>query len=148
MGSSSVLFAVHDPWTIGDSSALFAELSNLSCILLLIAFFLHARSGRGNEGSVSKSLVDITNVTVFAWGLWLLGQVGLTAYTYFAMRSYLLQQGITQAQMNGAFADAFRKLLATATPVVAPFIVYMSLRRSGPSMVTIEPAAVPEARSE
>ena len=132
MGSSSVLSSAHDRWTMSDSSALFAEFSNLSCILLLIAFFLHARSGRGNEGSISRSLAVITNVTVFAWGLWLLGQVVLTAYTYFAMRGYLLQQGITQAQMNSAFADAFRKLLVTATPVVAPFIVYIACAGAPP----------------
>jgi hypothetical protein len=137
-GSQSVLFAVHDHWTIGDSSALVAELSNAACILLLIAFFRHARSEPGNEILVSRLLIVVTKVTVFAWGLWFLGQAVLTAYTYFAMRNYLLQQGITQAQMNGALADAFRNLLVKATAVIAPFVVYKSLRRRWLSRVALE----------
>jgi hypothetical protein len=136
--SQSVLLAAHDRWTIGDSSSLLAEFSNVSCILLLIAFFRHARKDPGNEISPSRLLVAVTKVTVFAWGLYFLEQVVLTAYTYSAMRSYLLQQGITQAQMNGAFADAFREMLVKATAAIAPFILYKSLRRRRLSRVALE----------
>ena len=138
-GSQSVLFAAHQHWTIGDLSELFAQLSNVSCILLLIAFFRHARNEPGNEISASRLLVAVTNVTVFAWGLWFLMQVAvLSAYTYFAMRGYLSQQGVTQAQINGAFADAFRKLLIQTTAVIAPLVVYRSLRPRRLSTIALE----------
>lgn len=136
--SESVLFAAHHHWTIGDLSALFAELSNVSCILLLIAFFRHARNEPGDEISASRLLVAVTKVTVFAWGLWFLMQIVLTAFTYFTMRSYLSQQGMTQAQMTGVFADAFRKLLVQMTAVIAPLIVYKSLRPRWLSAVALE----------
>jgi hypothetical protein len=133
-GSESVLFAARHHWTTGDLSSLVAELSNVSCILLLIAFFRHARNEPGNEIAVSRLLATVAKVAVFAWGAWFLIQVVLTACTYFSMRSYLSQQGITQAQMNGAFADAFRKLLIQMTAVIAPLIVYKSLRPRVPSV--------------
>ena len=68
VGATSVFAFARDPRTIGQLSTLLGELSNIACILMLIAIFRWAHEPLDNV-PVSRLLRVMTKVAVICWGL-------------------------------------------------------------------------------
>ena len=149
VGATSVLAFARDPRTIGHLSILLGELSNIACILMLIAIFRWTDEPLDNV-PVSRLLRVMTKVAVISWGLvvaFLVLRVIAMPYVFFQLRTYAFQIGRTPPQLWVMMAEAVRTLLIQACLFAAPYIVYRSQRERIGSLVDFEsgPEAIESA---
>ena len=129
IGASNVLVFVRDPRTIGQLSTLLGEVSNIACILILIAIFRSANEPIEAYVPVSRLLRVMSKVSVVAWRLVLvviLIRLAVLPYVLFRLRNYALQVGRTPPTFGDILA--IRESLLWPCLFAAPYIVYRSLR--------------------
>jgi hypothetical protein len=139
-GATSVLAFARDPRTIGAVSTLLAELSNIACILMLIAIFRWADEPLYNV-PISRMLRVMTKVAVISWGLvvaFLVLRVIAMPYVFFQLRAYAFQIGRTPPRLWVMMAEAIRTLLIQACLFATPYIVYRSQRERIGSLVDLK----------
>jgi len=144
IGATNVLVFVRDPRTIGQLSTLLGEVSNIACILMLIAIFRCANEPIEADVPVSRLLRVMARVAVVAWRLVLvviLVRLAALPYVLFQLRNYAFQVGRTPPTFGDILA--IRASLLWACLFAAPYIVYRSLReradnatvQSGPELI-------------
>jgi len=143
-GATGVRSIARDPRTLDGISGVLGELSNLTTILLLIAFFRQASDEPREEVSISKPLAFTTKAAVIGWGLWA---------AFHALRlilsPFIYWYFVNLAGKLGRAAPPFGRLLAEIVPtalsgaglLIAPFIVYRSQRRRREESATAAPLA-------
>jgi len=145
VGLSEVIKILRPLWTetklfegrsgaTSGAGAVFAELSNLAAILLLIAFFRQAIDRPHAEIPVSRLLSIATKAAVIAFGLWSAFNVVrlvLSPLVYSQLRNYALQVGREPPQFGSILAEVIPAVLASTGLFIAPYIVYKSQARGG-----------------
>ena len=129
IGATNVLVFVRDPRTIGQLSTLLGEVSNIACILMLIAIFRCANEPIEADVPVSGLLRVMARVAVVAWRLVfvvMLVRLAALPYVLFRLRNYALQVGRTPPTFGDILA--IRESLLWPCLFAAPYIVYRSLR--------------------
>lgn len=119
---------IHSP--VSQVAGLLGELSNLSFILLLTAFFRQTDIQTYNGAPVSRFLTLTTNVAVIAWAVFLLGLLlglVLTPYGYFQLLRDASPKGRMLPPLAPSMMQAVRRLVAQACLFAVPYIVYRSL---------------------
>lgn len=131
-GDESVLSATRVHWTTGDVSILLGQLSNFTCILLLIALYRHASDEAEPADPVSRLLRIMTRVAVIGGGLCValyLVRLLEIPYFYLHLRDYGMQNRRIP-RLQDALAREIRNVLMQACAFAAPFIVWRGIPRA------------------
>jgi hypothetical protein len=141
-GARSVLTPETEPWTLGDSSAVFGILSDAAYVFMMITVYRHVNDESDAVAPVSRFLRIMSTVGVIAWGILVAFNVVrlfLTPYTYSLVRSVAPQIGRTPPAFRDIVAEATRTLLSQAGLFVGFYIIWRGSSQPKGGLRAIEP---------
>jgi hypothetical protein len=128
--ADSVLVSERVPWKISDIGWFFGVLSNVSCILLMIAVYRHKDNQSETTACLPKFLTITTKTAVIAWGIFValcIFRLGAGPFTYPELRRITLQYGQSPPSLLSIMEKPARMLLSAAALFVGPYIVWRAI---------------------
>lgn len=129
LGGASSLTGMRSAWNMGQIVGFIGPISDLSYLLLLVAFFQHANDEFTEVQSSSALLFVSTKVAVIVWSVIVVIaviRVLLTPYTFSQLRDYAAQMG-RSPRLWDLLQESIASLVSQGVLLVAPFIVYLAV---------------------
>lgn len=127
---ATVFIGAHAAWTLDNLNILLGGLSNVACILPLVALSLPTTDDPNQPVGVSNLMRILAMTVALGWGIcvgFFVLRLALAVFTYPQVRDYMLQIGRTPPSLLTVMVRSSRDLLEQFGFLVAPYVVWRSL---------------------